>query len=354
MVLAEILILKKVKGKVIPWLEIVANLHSGQVIMWLFRSLEVFLFGFLLTHINLHWVEQWPTALQWIFAFIAWDFCFYWMHRLHHKVPFLWAIHSVHHQGENVNLSLAMRNSWYSSLSNFLFIAPLAIIGVPLEVFVVVSSIHYSVQFYNHTALVKKSGLLDKILVTPSNHRVHHGLHPLYINKNFGGTLLTWDKIFGSYQAERDDIETKYGLHKPVLSYNPLWFNHKRLFNFCIKSTTKLQPKGHLNIPDWFIGFMGFLLFGLVIYYVNEQNNLSYLAEVSFFILLGSASISIGAMSDKKSWGLFLWTLLCCFFALYVAIVLQLYSIVLWVILSSLFLTAVFGLLFFKRKQVKC
>jgi len=342
MILAEIFILKTARRKKIPWLEIVANLHSGQVVLWLFRSVEILLFGFLRTHINVHWINQWPVALQWLFVFIAWDFCFYWMHRLHHKTPLLWSIHSVHHQGENVNLSLAMRNSWYSSLSNFPFIAVLALIGVPLEIFITVSSIHYSVQFYNHTALVKKSGFLDKILVTPSNHRVHHGLHPLYIDKNFGGTLLIWDKIFGTYQHERNDITPAYGINESVSSYNPLWFNHKGLFDFKKKHCSQVKPMYHLNLPDWFIGCVGVLLYSLMIFYVNAQDSLPALAEWSFFIILCLASISIGGMSDKKRWGLFVWIGFCSLFPLYVVVVLQLHSIALWIIFTSLALSAAY------------
>jgi len=126
-----------------------------------FRGVEIFLFGVLLQHVNLHVVDQWPPVWQWIFAFIAWDFCFYWMHRLHHKIGVLWAVHVVHHQGEHFSLSLGSRNSWYSSLSNFPFIAVLAVLGVPLEIFVTVSSIHYSVQFYNHNGIIGKSGWLE-------------------------------------------------------------------------------------------------------------------------------------------------------------------------------------------------
>ncbi len=353
MVLAEISILKLVKAKTIPWLEIIANLHSGQVVMWLFRTVEIVLFGLLVRHFNFHWVDQWPIALQWLFAFIAWDLCFYWMHRLHHKIPLLWSIHRVHHQGENMNLTLAMRNSWYSSLSNFPFIAVLALLGVPLEIFIVISSIHYSVQFYNHTALVDKSGVLDKVLVTPSNHRVHHGLQDIYSNRNFGGTLLIWDIVFNTYQPERADTKPKYGLSEPMVSYNPLWFNHKWLFDFINKHAMQRKQRRQLKLPAGFIALLGLLLFGLVIFYINEQARFTNLAQWSFFTVLSLASISIGAMSDNKRWGLLLWLALFTLFPIYIVSVVPLYSTMLWIILTMLVLSALAAvLLFFKRSVI--
>ena len=168
-VLAELLILKWVRKTPVPWKDVIFNLNSGHILMWVFRGVEVAAFALLLRHANLHIVDQWPVAAQWVLAFFAWDLCFYWMHRLHHKIPLLWAVHVVHHQGEHFNLSLGVRNSWYSSLTNFPFIAILAVLGVPLEIFLVVSSLHYTVQFYNHNALVNKSGILDKFMVTPSH-----------------------------------------------------------------------------------------------------------------------------------------------------------------------------------------
>lgn len=352
MVLAEIVILKYFRGKPIPWLEIIANLHSGQVVLWLFRGVEIVAFGWLLEVFSLQWVSNWSVPVQWLFAFVAWDFCFYWMHRLHHQVPFLWSIHSVHHQGEDFNLTLATRNSWYSSLSNFPFIAVLALLGVPLEIFVVVSSIHYSVQFYNHTALVGKSGFLDRVLVTPSNHRVHHGVHPMYIDRNFGGTLLLWDKLFGSYQVERDDIATRFGLRQTVFSYNPFWFNHKRLFDYFNGASGSFNRVPLTCLPSGFIGCAGVLLFLLVIYYVNEQGRASALSEWSFFTALILASFSLGGMADKRKWGLFMWVGFCFLFPIYVALALKLSSTVLWLILSALCLSSVYGLWLYLDKKL--
>jgi sterol desaturase/sphingolipid hydroxylase (fatty acid hydroxylase superfamily) len=307
LVLVELAILKWAGKQTAPWKDIIFNLNSGHILMWVFRGIEVLGFGLVLQHMSLHWVGQWPVVWQWLFAFIGWDFCFYWMHRMHHKLPIFWAVHVVHHQGEHFNLSLGIRNSWYSSLTSFLFVAILAVLGVPLEIFIAVSSFHYSVQFYNHNALVGKSGWLDKVMVTPSNHRVHHGMDPIYINKNFGGTFLIWDKLFGTYQAERDDIEMRYGVSGSVNSNNPLWANNSPLQRFLQNHFPSLQNLAKLTVPDTYIGSGGVVIFGMVIYYVNADASMSGWQQFSLFALIFAATVAIGGMSDERRWGLLGW-----------------------------------------------
>jgi sterol desaturase/sphingolipid hydroxylase (fatty acid hydroxylase superfamily) len=307
LVLVELAILKWAGKQTAPWKDVIFNLNSGHILMWVFRGIEVLGFGLLLQHLSLHWVDQWHVAWQWVFAFIGWDFCFYWMHRMHHKLPIFWAVHVVHHQGEHFNLSLGIRNSWYSSLTSFLFVAILAVLGVPLEIFIAVSSFHYSVQFYNHNALVGKSGWLDKIMVTPSNHRVHHGMDSAYVNKNFGGTLLIWDKLFGTYQAERDDIEMRYGVNGSVSSNNPLWANNSPLQRFVQTHFPSLQNLAKLTVPDGYIGSGGVIIFGMVIYYVNADASMSGWQQFALFALIFSATVAIGGMSDERRWGLLGW-----------------------------------------------
>jgi sterol desaturase/sphingolipid hydroxylase (fatty acid hydroxylase superfamily) len=312
LVLLELAVLKFSRGQAVPWKEVVFNLNSGNILVWVFRGVEVLAFGLVLGHLSFDWVGRWPVLWQWVFAFIAWDFCFYWMHRLHHKLPLLWAVHVVHHQGEHFGLSLGIRNSWYSSLTNFPFIAGLAVLGVPLEIFVAVSSFHYGVQFYNHNALVNKSGFLDRILVTPSNHRVHHGTDPAYIDRNFGGTFLVWDKIFGSYQAERDDIPMRYGVTAGAggaPSYNPLWASNAGIFHWVRARFPGLAKRKTLTVPAPYIGIAGVLLFGGTIYYVNHATAWAEAPRVALFAGLFFGTLAIGGMSDDKHWGLAGWVL---------------------------------------------
>jgi anti-sigma regulatory factor (Ser/Thr protein kinase) len=157
-----------------------------------------------------------------LFAILAWDFGFYWLHRLHHNLRPLWAVHVVHHQGEHFNLSLGVRNSWYSSLTAIPFFLVLAIIGVPLSVFLVVSVAHYSVQFLNHNALTPKLGWLEKVFVTPSHHRVHHYKERRFADSNYGGTFIFWDKLFGTFCRITPPQGIGYGVKGEPPSSNPL------------------------------------------------------------------------------------------------------------------------------------
>ena len=307
LVLAELALMKYVQGRPIPWREVVFNLNSGHILMWVLRGVEVALFALLLRHASLHLVDQWPAAAQWAFGFIGWDFCFYWMHRLHHRFALFWAVHVVHHQGEHFGLSLGIRNSWYSSLTSFLFVAILAVLGLPVEIFLVVSSIHYSVQFYNHNGIVKRSGLLDRILVTPLHHRVHHATAPIYLNKNFGGTLLVWDQLFGTFQAEQPGVPLVFGVPGMARTDNPLWGNHGALFRYLARR--RPPPAAALAVPDLFIGAGGVILFGIVIYYVNHELELAPGPKLVLFALLFAGTIALGALSDGRRWGAVGWLL---------------------------------------------
>ena len=352
MILLEVGILKYVQGRHIHWREAISNLNSGHLVMLLFRGLEISAFGLLYTHANLHWIDKLPVIWQWIFGFIAWDFCFYWMHRLHHKIPILWSVHYVHHQGEEFNLTLGVRNSWYSSLTNFPFIAWLAIIGLPLEIFVVVSSLHYTVQFYNHNAIVKKSGFLDRWFITPANHRVHHGLDSRYVNKNFGGTFLFWDKLFGSFQAKEDHIDDSIGLKSGMPSYNPLWFNHKSLSRLVTRLFPHVESNRTLNLPENFIGFCGIILFVVAIYYVNLHGRTTALIEWSFFGWILLATFFIGGMSDKKIWGLAGWIIFCILFPTYSLLFLHQDQWQLQVCFGLLLVSALKGSIYLWQKEL--
>ena len=342
-ILLEFGILKYAHKKAIGWREAISNLNSGHLVMLLFRALEISAFGLLAAQFNLHAIDRLPLVAQWVFGFIAWDFCFYWMHRLHHKIPLLWAVHSVHHQGEDFNLTLGVRNSWYSSLTNFPFVAWLAIIGLPLDIFVVVSSVHYTVQFYNHNAIVKKSGLLDRLMITPANHRVHHGLHPRYINKNFGGTFIWWDKLFDSFEAADDSIDNRIGVKGGMPSFNPLWFNHRPLVSFV--STYWPIPAKPVHLSESYIGSAGIFLFILSIYFVDFQSTASTFVNLSFFSSIVLATFCIGSMSDRKLVGLLGWLLFCIGFPIYCLTVLHQQQWQLLICFALLWLSAFSGCL---------
>lgn len=309
-ILAELAVLKFRHRQPVPWVDVVFNLNSGHVLMWVFRGTEVLLFSWTLQHANLHWLDAWPTPALWAFGIVAWDFSFYWMHRLHHRIPLLWAVHGVHHQGEHFNLSLGVRNSWYSSLTSFPFVALLAVLGLPLDVFVVASSLHYTVQLYNHNSVVQSSGILDRFLITPAHHRVHHAVHPTYLNKNFGGTFLLWDKLFGSFQSAQPSVPLVYGVPGPRFpSDNPVWANNPWLYQWAVRAWgSRANAAGavrHADAPH--IGAAGVLLFLVVIYFVNHQQALPQPEYACLLVLLFLSTIALGGVSDGRPWGKVLW-----------------------------------------------
>ncbi|MEM9690014.1 MAG: sterol desaturase family protein, partial [Pseudomonadota bacterium] len=163
----------------------------------------------------------------WALAIIAWDFCYYWSHRVGHEVSVFWAGHAVHHQSEDYNLSTALRQPSTGFLLSWVFFLPLFVLGFPLEILITVNAINLIYQFWVHTQLIDKLGVLDGILVTPSNHRVHHAQNTRYIDRNYGGMLIIWDRLFGTFQAELDNEPPIYGVRRPLNSWNPFWANLK-------------------------------------------------------------------------------------------------------------------------------
>lgn len=161
----------------------------------------------------------------WISALLIYDFCYYWLHRAGHEVNILWAAHVVHHQSEDYNLSTALRQTGSGMLLGWLFYLPMAIIGYPLEVFVVVALIDLLYQFWVHTELVGRLGWFDRVFCSPSNHRAHHAVNDKYLDKNYGGILILWDRLFGTFIEEDDTDRPIYGTRSPLRSWNPLWAN---------------------------------------------------------------------------------------------------------------------------------
>ena len=161
----------------------------------------------------------------WISALLLYDFCYYWLHRAGHEVNILWAAHVVHHQSEDYNLSTALRQTGSGVLLGWLFYLPMAVIGYPLEVFVVVALIDLLYQFWVHTELVGRLGWFDRVFCSPSNHRAHHAVNDRYLDRNYGGILIVWDRLFGSFIEEDDTDPPIYGTRSPLRSWNPLWAN---------------------------------------------------------------------------------------------------------------------------------
>lgn len=164
------------------------------------------------------------TSWVWIFAFIAYDFFYYWNHRLGHEVNVFWAAHVVHHSSEEYNLSTALRQTSGSFL-NWIFFIPMAFIGIDPLILISVGSLNLIYQFWVHTRHIPKLGWFEWFFVSPSNHRVHHAQNEIYLDKNYGGVFIIWDRIFGTFQEELDEQKPIYGVRKPLSSWNPIWAN---------------------------------------------------------------------------------------------------------------------------------
>ena len=165
-----------------------------------------------------------PELLSWSVVFVLVDFAYYWSHRMSHEVHVLWAGHVVHHSSEEYNLAVALRQSSLHGLMTWVFYIPLALIGVPWQMFVTCNAINLVYQFWIHTRAVGRLGwATEAVMNTPSHHRVHHGVNPKYQDRNYAGVFITWDKLFGTFVREEE--EPVYGITHPLGSWNPLWAN---------------------------------------------------------------------------------------------------------------------------------
>ena len=184
------------------------------------------------------------SFLLWVLAFVLYDFCYYWNHRLGHEMSLLWAAHVVHHSSEEYNLTTALRQS-SSSIFSWIFYLPLALLGIEPLLLVAVGSLNLIYQFWVHTRHVPKLGWFEWIFVTPSNHRVHHAQNRLYIDRNYGGVFIIWDRLFGTFQEELDSEPVVFGIRSALKSWNPLYANVQVYLQLCSDSwhTRRWQDK---------------------------------------------------------------------------------------------------------------
>lgn len=168
---------------------------------------------------------QWPTDQWWVWALaiVAYDFCYYWNHRLGHESAVFWAAHVVHHQSQEYNLSTALRQTSSGHLLGWIFYLPMAIAGFPTEVFVVAGIVNLLYQYWIHTEQIGKLGWFDRWFSSPSNHRVHHAVNDRYLDRNYGGITMLWDRLFGTFVEEGEPCV--YGTRAPLDSWDPLWAN---------------------------------------------------------------------------------------------------------------------------------
>ena len=280
--------------------------------------------------------DSWVT---WVIAFLFYDLCYYWMHRMSHEVKVLWASHVVHHQGEEFNLSTALRQTSSGWLWKWIFYIPMFMVGIPGEVFFTVAAINLLYQFWVHTEHIKTLGPLELIFITPSNHSIHHAQNPEYIDANYGGVFIIWDRIFGTYIPERDDLKPIYGTVKPLRSWNPIWSNleiyhqmirdtiHTKTLKNKIKvwfSSTRWRPEDvyekfpHVtnNLEDFekydpdanrttkFFTSVQFIINSsistIIIFTIADQ---SYLQSCMLAIMLVASTTLVTSIIENKKWG---------------------------------------------------
>ena len=285
-------------------------------------------------HLRLwHIPSNWYTFL---ILFVLTDLAYYWAHRMSHEINLFWSAHVVHHQSEDYNLSVALRQSSFQVVWTSFFYLPLAVIGFePLD-FALANALTTLYQFWVHTQAIGKLGFLEYILVTPSLHRVHHGRDPKYIDKNHGGVFIWWDMLFGTYQPEEE--APTYGITTPVKSWNPVWANFSHLYLLWqeMKRIPRLSDKIRYIFykPGWLPKELGgyrpapevdkahyqkydtptprpmqayvlaqyAILLALTSWFLFTQSSLSMPLKVAIAILIGYASVTIGGLLEYRPW----------------------------------------------------
>ena len=191
--------------------------------------------------------------------FFAVDFCYYWAHRMSHEINLFWGGHVVHHQSEDYNFSVALRQGSFQVVWTFAFYLPLAMMGFDPTTFVLISALNTVYQFWIHTETIGKLGPVEWIFNTPSHHRVHHGRNPKYIDRNHAGVFIIWDRMFGTFQEEEET--PTYGITTPTNSWNPVWVNLKHYVLMAGWLRNARSLKDGLGIlfkkPGWFPDYMG-------------------------------------------------------------------------------------------------
>lgn len=190
-------------------------------------------------------VNAWTLLLA---VFIA-DFLYYWNHRAEHRIRFFWAYHSVHHSSTDFNLTVALRLAWVEDFILWIFYIPMALIGFhPLQILIALEIVGLY-QVWIHNQKIGRLGILESLLNTASNHRVHHGANRQYIDKNYGGILIVWDRLFGTYQAETEKVV--YGLTENIQTHNPIKIN---VIEYCRIITDFRQSQ---SIKERFLSLFG-------------------------------------------------------------------------------------------------
>jgi len=261
MVLAEYLYLKKKKKEQLYRLnDAITNINIGvgHLLTRLFITF-ILIGSYTFFYEKLAPIQLPNNIWTWIACFFLYDFFFYWAHRWGHEINLFWAAHSVHHQSEDYNLTVALRQSWLHTLFAFVIFLPVPFMGMPPEIFFIISAISGVYQFWIHTETIQKMPRwFEFIFNTPAHHRVHHAVNPEYIDRNHGATLIIWDRLFGTFAEETK--HPTYGVTKQIHTWNPLWSN-LIYFSDLWKAGKQMKWKDRLVLlfkrPGWMPDYLG-------------------------------------------------------------------------------------------------
>ena len=342
LVLIEVLYGYYIKKQTYTLMDTISSLSSG-ITNILKDSMGIILiiisYPFLEKEIALFQLES--SLTLYVIAFICIDFSSYWSHRLNHKINIFWNQHIIHHSSEEFNLACALRQSISNIIGyNALFLIPAAILGVPSEIIIFLSPIHLFGQFWYHTQHIGKLGFLEYIFVTPSQHRVHHAINPIYIDKNLSAIFCIWDRVFGTFQEELDNVKPIYGTLKPVQTWNPIIINFQHFFRLAkdswhtkkfsdkikiwfmptgwrpkdvenlikYKTQSKNQEKYYPNYTNLFklVGVFHFLCVNTILtYFLYNFSNLQIDIKLIYTLVIFLSVFGYSSLMDKYSWAPF-------------------------------------------------
>ena len=253
-----LVMLEKIYGVIVkrdytPIMDMYSSLLSGTTNIVkdvLGISLAILSYEFLVQYVAIISLPfNWIAVLV---AFVVLDFQAYWIHRWAHEINIFWNKHVVHHSSEEFNLPCALRQSISQFVNLFsFFLIPAAVLGVPVEVIAIIAPLHLFLQFWYHTRHIGKMGFLEHVIVTPSHHRVHHAMNPEYLDKNYAAIFIVWDKWFGTFQEELDDVPPVYGITRPARTWNPIKINFQHLWLLCKDAWRTKSWRDKLRI--WFM-----------------------------------------------------------------------------------------------------
>ena len=323
------------------YMDTISSLSSGFTnLMVDILGLGIIILSYPFFYERLKVIELEESILLYFIAFVCVDFASYCHHRLKHSINIFWNMHVIHHSSEEFNLACALRQSITNNLGiGILFLIPAALLGVPHQIIIILGPLHLFGQFWYHTRHIGKLGWLEYILVTPSQHRVHHAINKEYIDKNLAAIFCVWDRAFGTFQEELDDVPCVYGTLKPVQTWNPLLINFQHLgyliedawhtknigdkFKIWFMPTgwrpkdiidkiprnivknvyaqEKYKPKYSL-LHKVFVSFH-FLILNIVLYiFLSSFGDLTFADKMAYLILIFSTIFSFSSIMDGFKW----------------------------------------------------